>query len=175
MLPLQEGNQHGLHDAGDVRANENLLLTSFHTIFVREHNRISKVILSKDPRLTEDEIYHAAKNYVTALIQKITYDDFLPILLGPQAYQEYIGKYEKYDEKINPTLDVEFTTAAYRFGHALLVPKYPLINRYGTIEEEMTLNEMFFRPDRLDSTTMEKLLRGLSRTYCKKKNGQLIN
>ena len=42
MLPFKEGDKHGQLDAGDVRSNENLLLLSFHTIFVREHNRVCK-------------------------------------------------------------------------------------------------------------------------------------
>ena len=53
MLPLQEGNAHRLNDAGDIRVNENIILTSSHTIFVREHNRIAKVIVTKDPRLND--------------------------------------------------------------------------------------------------------------------------
>lgn len=82
MLPLLKDNKFGMNDAGDIRANENLLLTSYHTIFVREHNRMAKVIASKDPLLTDTEIYTAARNYVTALVQKITMEDFLPILIG---------------------------------------------------------------------------------------------
>ena len=35
MLPPIEGDPHGLPDAGDIRAAENLILTSYHTIFVR--------------------------------------------------------------------------------------------------------------------------------------------
>ena len=34
---------------------------------------------------------------------------------------------------------------------------------------------MFFRPDLLDSTTMELLMRGLSQTIAKKRDGTLIN
>ena len=33
-------------------------------------------------KYTDEELYTFAKNYVTALICKITYDDFLPLLLG---------------------------------------------------------------------------------------------
>ena len=106
MLPLQVGNAHRLNDAGDIRVNENILLTSFHTIFVREHNRIAKVIVTKNPRLSDEEIYQAAKNYVTGLIQKITYEEFLPILLGRKAYNQYIGPYKNYDTEINPTLEI---------------------------------------------------------------------
>lgn len=54
MLPLKEGDKHGQNDAGDVRVNENILLTSYHTIFVREHNRLCKVISTKDPRMSDD-------------------------------------------------------------------------------------------------------------------------
>lgn len=34
---------------------------------------------------------------------------------------------------------------------------------------------MFFRPDLLDSITLEELLRGISQTIAKKKDGTLIN
>ena len=97
MLPLQIGNAHRLNDAGDIRVNENILLTSYHTIFVREHNRIAKIIITKDPRLNDEEVYQAAKNYVTGLIQKITFEEFLPILIGKKAYGKYIGPYNSYD------------------------------------------------------------------------------
>lgn len=32
-------------DAGDSRSNENLILLSYHTIFLREHNRICEIIV----------------------------------------------------------------------------------------------------------------------------------
>lgn len=35
MLPEIEGDHHGQLDAGDIRANENILLTTYHTIFMR--------------------------------------------------------------------------------------------------------------------------------------------
>ena len=49
------------------------MLASFHTVFVREHNRICDVIVQISPSLTDEEIYQAARNYVIALLQKITY------------------------------------------------------------------------------------------------------
>ena len=35
LLPRIEGDRFMSFDAGDIRANENLILTSLHTIFVR--------------------------------------------------------------------------------------------------------------------------------------------
>lgn len=83
MLPLLKNNRFNLFDAGDIRANENVVLTSYHTIFVREHNRLANKIQQSNPFLSDEEIFQAAKNYVAGLLQKITYDDFLPILIGP--------------------------------------------------------------------------------------------
>lgn len=93
-------------EAGDSRSNENLVLLGFHTIFLREHNRICDIINRRLLGLNDEEIYTIAKNYVTALIQKITYDEYLPILLGPQGYRDFIGNYSGYNNKIDPSLDI---------------------------------------------------------------------
>lgn len=41
--------------------------------------------------MSDEEVYQSARVYVGAVLQKITYDDFLPLLLGPKAYKQYIG------------------------------------------------------------------------------------
>jgi peroxidase len=60
--------------SGDVRVNENIALTGFHTIFMREHNRICDLTLAKNPSLTDEEVFQIARNYVIALIQHISFD-----------------------------------------------------------------------------------------------------
>src|SRR4029078_11068158 len=65
--------------AGDVRAAEHPGIESLHTIFVTEHNRICDEYLALG--LTDDElIYQLARKEVGAIIQAITYQDFLPAL-----------------------------------------------------------------------------------------------
>lgn len=73
MLPLKVNDTFGSLDAGDIRANENLLLLSYHTLFMREHNRLCKIIAGKFPSMSDEEIYQTARNYNVGLIQKITY------------------------------------------------------------------------------------------------------
>lgn len=51
-LRTSEGNllprdEHGLFLAGDERANENSLLLSYHTLFMREHNRLCDEIKAR--------------------------------------------------------------------------------------------------------------------------------
>ena len=71
--------------AGDVRVNEQIGLISMHTLFMREHNRLAGIIAEQDPTLSGDEIYQLARKIVGAQIQAITFNGFLPLLLGPDA------------------------------------------------------------------------------------------
>lgn len=102
--------------AGDVRAAENVGLTALQTLFAREHNRLVDVLASEDPTLSEDELFAAARMRVEAEVQAITYNEWLPLLVGEDALDRYRG----FDPDANPGISVEFSTAAYRFGHSLL-------------------------------------------------------
>ena len=118
-LPNAGGPSDTLFLAGDVRANENAALTAMHTLWVREHNRIADEIAADDPSLSDEDIYQLARAIVTAEIQVITYNEFLPALLGPGALEGYSG----YDPTVNPGISNIFSTAAYRFGHSMLSPR----------------------------------------------------
>ncbi|HEY3392093.1 MAG TPA: peroxidase family protein, partial [Lacipirellulaceae bacterium] len=59
--------------AGDVRANENSLLTSLHTVFAREHNRLVDLIAAQQPILTAEQQYQLARKPVGAEMQALTY------------------------------------------------------------------------------------------------------
>jgi peroxidase len=71
---LPKNLKTGMFETGDERANENVYLTIYHTVFVREHNRVCEELLKKDLTLNDEELYQAGRNYVIGLLQKITYD-----------------------------------------------------------------------------------------------------
>lgn len=96
--------------AGDIRANENIELTSMHTLFLREHNRLAGQIAAANPSLTDEDIYQQARALVIAELQVITYKEWLPALLGPNALRAYRG----YNANVNPQIANEFSTAAFR-------------------------------------------------------------
>src|SRR5262249_14020554 len=68
--------------AGDVRANENIELTSLQTLFVREHNRLADEIAAANPGMSDDDVYQRARAIVGAEIEVITYNAWIPALLG---------------------------------------------------------------------------------------------
>jgi hypothetical protein len=111
-----------LYAAGDVRANENIELTALQTLFVRNHNRIATLLAQQDPTAfgfsswTDENLYQEARKLNIAQYQAITYEHYLPDLLGPNALTAYAG----YDASVNASIATEFSTVAYRFGHSML-------------------------------------------------------
>lgn len=150
--------------AGDLRANQHLLLISLHTIFVREHNRKAEEIKLHNPLLTEEQIYQSARRYVVALIQSITYNEFLPILLGEGALSPYCG----YEKETNPTISIEFA-ALFRVVLSMVPSTVLRLNEnLESIARGPTqLSRSYFRPDRLaESEGIDPILRGASQQIC---------
>lgn len=110
--PMKLSAKHFI--AGDVRANENPLLTTFHTLFVREHNRICVNLAIGFPDMTDEALYLEARRWVIAYIQKITYYEWLPSM-GVK-----LPSYRGYREEINPQVSNVFSAAAFRMGHTLI-------------------------------------------------------
>lgn len=148
-----------LYAAGDVRANENVELTSLHTLFVREHNRWAIRIAAANPNLSDTQIYQRARSVVIGEIQAITYNEWLPTILGPNAMPRYLG----YDPRINPDLSNEFSTAAFRFGHSLLGDDIQFLDSNGRpTQSKIPLSNAFFNPTIFKTATVEQLYKYLA-------------
>ncbi|MYA02499.1 MAG: hypothetical protein F4038_09420 [Chloroflexi bacterium] len=158
-LEIDDGGRrrNGLFLAGDIRVNEHVVLTAMHTLFVREHNRLAEQIAIEHPDLTGHEIFELARKIVGAQMQVITYQEFLPLLLGPDA----MGPYEGYDPDVDAGIANEFSTAAFRVGHTMLSPALMMIDEEDDVEQ-VPLVELFFNPPAIRTAGIEAFLRGLS-------------
>ncbi len=164
-LPNTGGTGAALFVAGDVRVNEQVGLIAMHTLFVREHNRLAPLIAAQNPTFTGEEIYQEARRLVGALMQVITYKEFLPALLGPSALSPYTG----YQWSVSPAILNEFSTAIYRFGHSALSPTLLRLDAaLNPIPEgNLPLRDAFFRPDLVrEQGGIEPILRGLATQAC---------
>ncbi len=142
---------------GDIRAAENVLLASMHTIFTREHNRIVDELAQNNADFSDDQLFNEARAIVEAEVQAITYNDFLPVLLGENALPDYEG----YDQTVNPGISAEFSTGVFRFGHSLLSSNLQRTAEDGSELDPVELRDAFFRPELLENPDMiEDLLRG---------------
>ncbi|XP_069810187.1 peroxidasin homolog isoform X1 [Dendropsophus ebraccatus] len=149
--------------AGDHRANEQLGLTSMHTLWFREHNRIAEYLFKVNPHWNGDKIYHEARKLVGAQMQHITYEHWLPKIFG-EVGLSMLGEYKGYDPSVNSGIFNAFATAAFRFGHTLINPiLYRLNESFQPIEQgHLPLHKAFFSPFRLiQEGGIDPLLRGL--------------
>ncbi len=141
--------------AGDVRAAENPVLISLHTLFVREHNRICDRLLREGQR-DDEQIYQMARKEVGGLIQAITYQEFLPAL--GIALRPFSG----YRADIRPDITNTFATAAYRLGHTMVSDDVLLIdkdcNEVGP--GEMDLVSVFWNPQLVADYGIDVFLKG---------------
>ncbi len=148
-----------LFAGGDIRANEQPGLTALHTLFVREHNRLAALYKLVHPTWNDEQLFQKAREINWAQIQAITYNEFLPALLGPGALPEYAG----YDENVDASIASEFSAGAYRFGHSMVNPTLPRLLEGGSThpEGDLDLFDSFFNPDAiLSSGGIEPIIRG---------------
>lgn len=104
--------------SGDIRSNAVVALAVVHTLFHREHNRIVEKLSQLNPAWDQTRLFEEARKIVAATIAKITFDDYLPLILGPKNVQA-MGSY-RYDAGLNPSVVNEFGVAVMRFGHAAI-------------------------------------------------------
>ena len=66
-----------------------LELSAIHTLFVREHNQLASAIAASSHGLSDEQIFQRTRRIVVAELQVITYNEFLPALLGANALRPY--------------------------------------------------------------------------------------
>ena len=139
---------------GDVRCNEQISLTVMHTLWFREHNRCARELASINPFWNDERLYQTCRKIVGALIQKITYQDFLPKILGEETISEYIGLYSGYDDTIDATIPNSFSAAAFRFGHSLIQAEFNRLDSdYAPISTgALNLVDAFMSPDQFETS-----------------------
>lgn len=159
-LPNAGGPDPTFFLAGDIRSNEQVGLATMHTLFVREHNYWADRLAGENPTWTHDELYERARKVVGAEIQAITYNEYLPALLGAHAPGASTG----YDGNIDGSISTSFSTAAFRLGHTMLNDRLLRRNEDGTrfAGGHLNLFEQFFNPDIItEAGSMDAILRGL--------------
>ncbi len=104
----------------------------------------------------------------------ITYREFLPALLGPNALAPYRG----YNPDVDARIANIFSAAAYRFGHSALSPLLLRLKADGKpiAAGHLALRDAFFAPWRLiQEGGIEPVLRGLASQRCESVDPYLVD
>lgn len=74
---------------GEIRVNEQLVLTCMHTMLAREHNRLATGLAQINPHWDDETLFQETRRINIGIIQHITYNEFLPILLGKEVMEKF--------------------------------------------------------------------------------------
>lgn len=140
-LPRAEGSQLAL--TGDPRNDENRILSQLHLAMIEFHNAVLEQV---------EGDFEEARRIVRWCFQYLVVHDFLVHLIPEQVAQELFpdlgaddgtlralaGRNARryfeprlYRPRSAAFVPVEFSVAAYRFGHSLVNPKYTLSDESG--------------------------------------------
>lgn len=141
-------NQQGVALIGDPRNDENLIVSQLQLAFLKFHNRALDWVKERRS-LTGREAFTEAQNLVRWHYQWVVLFDYLPRLIGNELANELLVKpncdssdaddrrykfgLKFYGWKDQPYMPVEFSVAAYRFGHSQIRPTYTLNDRVGSV------------------------------------------
>lgn len=172
LLPISESDGVSFV-AGDIRVNEQVGLIAMQTLWVREHNRVADRIAQYQPQLTDEQIYQQARQIVIGELQAITYNEFIPALLGKNAVAPYAG----YRANVNPEISNLFATASYRFGHSMLSSEYLRLDNNGQViaDGNLALRDAFFNPGEVTENGIDSILKGLATQWSQEVDTQLVD
>jgi len=156
------------YKTGDFRVNMTPDLTAVQTIMVRDHNNIARKLHEINPGWDDERLYQEARKIVGAIIQHITYNEYLPVLLGPDVMKQFDlltlskGFGFHYNESVDATTWNVFSTAAFRMGHNAITGTSDLYDANWSDRVAPKMRDEFFRPYRLQLPGyLDKYVRGL--------------
>ena len=113
---------------GDPRNDENVVVSQLQGLFLRFHNRMRR----DHPSLDLAEIQRLVRYHY----QYVVANDFLPRIVHSSVLADLrtsgrwdARKLERFHWRNDPFMPVEFSAAAYRFGHSMVRPGYRLNDR----------------------------------------------
>lgn len=132
----------------DDRVNQNLGLTSLHTIFIREHNRLAFGLSLINKNWDDERLFQEARRINIAQMQHITYSEYLPIIVGfDMAISNDLlpldkGYFTGYMPNLRLGILNEFSSAAFRL-HTMVRSFYQR-RRNSQFTGNLSLNDMSF-------------------------------
>jgi hypothetical protein len=119
---------------GDPRNDENLIVAQLHLAFVKFHNRCLSTGIAPD--------FATARRLTQWHFQWVIANDYLPTVVGADVVARFLEyknnkisvKRDNYKpkNKDRPMMPIEYSVAAFRFGHSMVRAGYLMSQRNGT-------------------------------------------
>lgn len=131
-------NTQGIALIGDPRNDENVIVSGLQLVFLKLHNKLFDMV-SQDATVPEEQRFDETQRLVRWHYQRVIVTDFLPLLVGEHLVKRLLRvsadgvnfDLAHYRPRKNAYIPVEFSVAAYRFGHSQIRPSYTINNSVG--------------------------------------------
>lgn len=140
---------------GDHRNDENTFVSQLHLLFIKFHNRVVDMVRADRPRLKGDNLFKEVQRIVRWHYQWVVVFEFVdgtvPKGMLDDLLVEEDGlrkvKLKFYDWKKQPFMPVEFSGAAYRFGHSQVRDRYSINTTVHELPTFLPADELAQHPD----------------------------
>lgn len=145
-------------EAGDDRVNQVVSLVQVQILFLREHNRLASILSHVNPHWTDETVYQEARKIVIAELQRVVYNEYLPLVVGYDKAQQYgllddeSGYSYRYSSNVKPVVLSEVTGNAFRFGHSTVQGHFRIQHRHAPTET-IPLHKTFNDPSKVLTPT----------------------
>jgi hypothetical protein len=141
---------------GDMRNDENTFVSQLHLLFIKFHNMVVDKVRDDRPGLEGDDLFKETQRIVRWHYQWVVVFDFLErtvpggmldkLLVGDEDGLRKV-RLKFYDFKKQPFMPVEFSGAAYRFGHSQVRGRYSINTTVRNVETFKPAHELPPRDD----------------------------
>jgi len=143
-------DRHAKAQIGDGRNDENLVVAQLHVAFLRFHNAAVDWVRANEPERTGDgEIFSRARDLTRWTYQWLTVHDFLATVTSPGTVDRVLtADDDLLDLDTRGTyMPLEFSVAAYRFGHTMIRGAYDWNRNFGlpgnNLQSDATFVQLF--------------------------------
>lgn len=142
LPPAANGDPRGRALIGDPRNDEKIIVGQLQLLFLRFHNKVVELVRSEQPSLVGDQLFEEAQRVARWHYQWVIIDDFLRRIAGSEVVDDILretafvvvnGSRARREVALRffgwqrqPFMPVEFSVAAYRFGHSMIRPTYKI-------------------------------------------------
>jgi hypothetical protein len=125
-------NQQGVALIGDPRNDVHLLVSQLHLAFLKFHNQV--VIWLREQGTPDPDVFEETRRLVRWHYEWIVIHEFLPLSVGEEVVADVLENGRRfYLPSEEPAIQVEFSDAAFRFGHSQIRRVYRLNSRVGDV------------------------------------------
>jgi len=120
---------------GDHRNDENLVIAQLHLAFLRFHNAAVDWIRTNEPwRALDSDVFLRARDLTRWAYQWVVVHDYLPTIAQRAVVDRVLASDEDLLRLARRTtyMPLEFSVAAFRFGHSMVRPNYDWNRNFGT-------------------------------------------